>query len=539
MLNMPINVLGNRNSNKSDNKIDTSLFVQKPYLRSNYIETKIEEDIDLRNQYRIKNLPDPISIRETASKNYVDNKFNDSSIIKNTTHIDFNDKNLDNVHSIKVNSFPTLEEQLTPKIYVNQAITDGVNEPSLLRLEPQEKLNLDKQGSIVLNSTLTLPKTKIELPIKNYVNKKFNDPSLEKNTAHVDFKDKNLDNVRFVRVNSMPAVREHLTQKYYVDQAIFYNVDEASLLRSDLDEKLQLDEQDSIILKSTLTSPKTIIELPTKAYADSLQESRRNKRDFSSVFNDQDNEFDNYKLTNLDTVTVNRNPNLDIKLANKKYIDDELDKNTVLRFNQTLENYLKVSVGNDTYNLTKYDRIQITDTTNTKYPNTGGYLLQNWVIQCNDKNNTGKIQNFLKSTKTNSPTRSSGAKSLPPLGNSFMYLETSSKNHGNNVFVYSERADIFQISNLTFYYNRFSILTNDSLKAMGHFRFQLLLEDNTWSTRYNIAKSDRNSDTSTDWTLLSLNLTDEIYGIELIYDQIDTAHADMCFSNIMITHSVY
>ena len=37
---------------------------------------------------------------------------------------------------------------------------------------------------------------------------------------------------------------------------------------------------------------------------------------------------------------------------NKKYIDDELDKNTIVRFNQTLQNYLKVSVGNDMYSLT-------------------------------------------------------------------------------------------------------------------------------------------------------------------------------------------
>ena len=43
-------------------KNDTSLFVQKPYLRTNYIEANIEEDIDLKNQYRIKNIPDPISI---------------------------------------------------------------------------------------------------------------------------------------------------------------------------------------------------------------------------------------------------------------------------------------------------------------------------------------------------------------------------------------------------------------------------------------------------------------------------------------------
>ena len=110
---MTINVCGNNSSSHDNgNKIDTSLFVQKLYLRTSFIESDREEDIDLRNQYRIKNLLDPISIREAASKNYVDNKFNDPSTIKNTAHVDFNDKNLDNVQSIKVNSFPTLEEKL-------------------------------------------------------------------------------------------------------------------------------------------------------------------------------------------------------------------------------------------------------------------------------------------------------------------------------------------------------------------------------------------------------------------------------------------
>ena len=97
ILNLPINVFGNSNSNDNGNKIDTSIFVQKPYLRTNYIESNIE-DIDLKNQYRIKNLPDPFSIGEPALKNYVDDKFNDQSLIKNTDHVDFNDKNLKNVH---------------------------------------------------------------------------------------------------------------------------------------------------------------------------------------------------------------------------------------------------------------------------------------------------------------------------------------------------------------------------------------------------------------------------------------------------------
>ena len=162
------------------------------------------------------------------------------------------------------------------------------------------------------------------------VNKKFNDPSIIKNTAHVDFNAKNLDNVRFVKVNRMPAVGEHLTAKYYVDNAIFYTVDESSLLRLDPDEKLKLDEQESIVLNSTLTSPKTIIELPTKSYFDSLHESSRNRRDLSSVFNDQDIEFDNSKLTNLDSITVNRDPSSDNELANKKYVDDSIGQGNVL-----------------------------------------------------------------------------------------------------------------------------------------------------------------------------------------------------------------
>ena len=129
-----------------------------------------------------------------------------------------------------------------------------------------------------------------------------------KNTAHDEFNDKNLDNVRFVKENSMPAVRKHLTPEFYVDNVISYSVGESSLLRLDPGERLGLDEEDSIILNSILTIPRTVIELPTKSYVVSLQEINRNRRDLSSVFNDQDDEFDDNKLTNLDSVTVKRNP---------------------------------------------------------------------------------------------------------------------------------------------------------------------------------------------------------------------------------------
>ena len=67
----------------------------------------------------------------------------------------------------------------------------------------------------------------------------------------------------------MPTVGEHLTAKYYVDDAIYSRVHESSLLRLHPDQKLNQDDQDSLVLISTLTSPKIIKELPTKSNVDS------------------------------------------------------------------------------------------------------------------------------------------------------------------------------------------------------------------------------------------------------------------------------
>ena len=61
------------------------------------MESNIEKDIDMKNQNRNKNLPDPFSIREAASKIHVDNKFIDPNTIKKDNDIDFNDVKLEKI----------------------------------------------------------------------------------------------------------------------------------------------------------------------------------------------------------------------------------------------------------------------------------------------------------------------------------------------------------------------------------------------------------------------------------------------------------
>ena len=230
---MTINVFGS-SQNNSDQKIDTSLFVKRPYLRTTYIESNFEEDIDLKNQFRIKNLPDPISIREPTPKHYDDNIFNDPSIVKNTEHIDLNDRDITNARFIQDNQWPQIYSHLTPKLYVDNAI----DELSLVR-----------------------------------------------NNKDNDFVNYNLTNVNSITLNTQAVNNNQVITKAYVDQ--FHQKNERS--RRDLG--IDFYDESSDIVK-----------------------------------NNQDNDFNDNKLTNVNSIMINNNPTDNNHVSNKKFIDDQLDK---------------------------------------------------------------------------------------------------------------------------------------------------------------------------------------------------------------------
>ena len=97
------------------------------------------------------------------------------------------------------------------------------------------------------------------LIINSMTLKKYNNPHPD-----IDLDYKIIINVGLIEVNQWRETGAHVTSKLYIDNAIRNTLDESSLLRLDPDEKLKLDEQDSKFPNSILTSPKTIIEIPTK-----------------------------------------------------------------------------------------------------------------------------------------------------------------------------------------------------------------------------------------------------------------------------------
>ena len=113
--------------------------------------------------------------------------------------------------------------------------------------------------------------------------------------------------------------------------------------------------------------------------------------------------------------------------------------------------------------------------------------MQKWVIKCIDKNGAGEKNKIL----------------------------LDQKNQTHLLEIQEQRP-----------YPQFGIVLC-ILKQAPIIRIQLLLNDNTWSTRYTIRKIDRYSNLSTDWTMVSILFTVLTYGTELIYDEIVIALADM------------
>ena len=188
-----------------------------------------EEDIDVKNQYRIKNLPDPISIREAASKHYVDNLFNDPIIIKNTAHLDLNNRNITKARFSQVNQLPQIDSHLTAKLYVD----NSKDESSLVRNNQDNDIgnyNLTNKNSITLNKPAQNDNeviTKAHVDQFHQENERsrrdvglvfFDESSdLVKNNQDNYLNDITITKVDSVKVNIIPVSYKELASKEYID----------------------------------------------------------------------------------------------------------------------------------------------------------------------------------------------------------------------------------------------------------------------------------------------------------------------------------
>ena len=136
---------------------------------------------------------------------------------------------------------------------------------------------------------------------------------------HVFVNDKNLDNFRFVEINSLPAVREHFTPKIYIDQSI----DEPTLV-------LKISSLFNISYRTLNSEPTDDNHATTKSFVvDSLSENERSGRQFCLVLNDLNVDFNNNKLKNLYSFTPFTIPLLLEGAIENKYLEETIGGNTI------------------------------------------------------------------------------------------------------------------------------------------------------------------------------------------------------------------
>ena len=79
----------------------------------------------MQNQYETENILTLLTSILSASMSHVGNEINDPSMIKITTHVDFNRKNLIYFRFVKVRSLPTVREDFSPEIYQVESTHDS------------------------------------------------------------------------------------------------------------------------------------------------------------------------------------------------------------------------------------------------------------------------------------------------------------------------------------------------------------------------------------------------------------------------------
>ena len=158
---------------------------------------------------------DPTYNLELCTKQYTDTLVDESTILRNNQDNNVNNNEISNIKAISVNLIPNNKfddyeiDELVPKSIIDEFVSTNIDEATLLRLDPDEKLKIAEQDYITLNSSLTSPKT-INIPISNQ--------NLVRSNQNTDFQNHSLTNISSITLNNQAVNDNEVITKAYVDQ---------------------------------------------------------------------------------------------------------------------------------------------------------------------------------------------------------------------------------------------------------------------------------------------------------------------------------
>ena len=520
----------------SGSSATTNTGVTKSYVRANYIESSMEEDIDMKNQFKIKNLPNPTNLQDPATKFYVDSKTNNlvpnseldnNSIVRNNKNNNFNGNTITGLESVYVNRDPQYDLELTTKQYTDKSI----DEFSLLRLHKDEKLQLAGKDFITLESNSTTPKTILYIPLNT---------NLVRRDRDNDFDNHSLYNVSSISVTSQAVNDNELVSKAYVDS--FHQENERT--RRDIglefyDEANDLvkNNQNNDFNNYSLTNIKSIQinddpispqDATNKIYVDTILDET------SILRNNKQNSLNNNELINVKSIQINNDPLNPLEVATKQYVDSKSgglkqDPNiTLLSSSDLIPILVNTMIGEVSFPIATKEyvdkRVFYELQIMTKFTNNNGAdLWTDWDLEVSSGINS--LTGFFKSSNSRISSSGTGPDFLPPIGEYYAYIETSSPNYGPDRYAIAKYSYHANITRIKFWYHRLGV-------NMCRFRLQYETLDYQWLDKVIFPAKEQTSG----WVFLEETFSEDNRGIRFYFDEISSYESDMAFSDITIDY---
>ena len=520
----------------SGSSTSTNTGVTKSYVRANYIESSMEEDIDMKNQFKIKNLPNPTNLQDPATKHYVDSKTNNlvsiseldnNSIVRNNKNNNFNGNTITGLESVYVNRDPNFPLELSTKQYTD----DSIDEQSILRLHKDEKLQLAGKDFITLESNLTTPKTILYIPLNT---------NLVRRDRDNEFDNHSLYNVSSISVTSQAVNDNELVSKAYVDSFHQENertrrdvglefYDEANdLVKNNQNNDFNNNEITNVKSIQINDDPVSLQDATNKIYVDTTID------EFSIVRNNQDNDLNNNQLTNIKSIEINDAPINDNHVATKQYVDSKSgglkqDPNiTLLSSSDLIPILINTMIGEVSFPIAtkKYvdKRVFYELQIMTKFTNNNGAVLwTNWDLEISSGMNS--LTGFFKSSNSRTGSSGTGPDFLPPIGEYYAYIETSSPNYGPDRYAIAKYSYHANITRIKFWYHKLGV-------NMCRFRLQYETLDYQWVDKVIFPAKEQTSG----WVFLEETFSEDNRGIRFYFDEISSYESDMAFSDITIDY---
>ena len=256
--------------------------------------------------------------------------------------------------------------------------------------------------------------------------------------------------------------------------------------------------------------------------------------EFSIIRNNKINNLNNNEITNVKSIQINDDPISPQDATNKKYVDSrsgglKQDPNiTLLSSSDLIPILVNTMIGEVSFPISTKEyvdkRVFYELQIMTKFTNNNGAdLWTNWDLEISSGMNS--LTGFFKSSNSRTGSSGTGPDFLPPIGEYYAYIETSSPNYGPDRYAIAKYSYHANITRIKFWYHRLGV-------NMCRFRLQYETLDYQWVDKVIFPAKERTSG----WVFLEETFSEDNRGLRFYFDEISSYESDMAFSDITIDY---